>query len=359
MPQRLPARTVPTQRSVVIVRQLFQAVVTLLIASHLRYANGYTVERLQRLAQASSLSYIPMDKMDTSPYLAESGLLPLGEVVDPATESGATVFCDAENQELIVACRGSANPRNFGTNLKFNLVPARRLSHSNVPRDATVHEGFQEASVGLWQRLGPPILETLKRQPLDVEIRDVVFTGHSLGAATALLCAVHYASTRSDMGDAWILPKIVTFAGPKLCNGSLARYLRSGPLEGVDILHLVHTQDPILVNNERMWNQMGFENVGIEMECDPKTPTIYCDEDDDQCAVYGAPAPKPPRLGMKVAWNVMNHCNYMGVFIGPRMMAGMSGAAERGRGAKPSMGPGVSINNPGQTIRSDQDQFRR
>eukprot|EP00429_Kryptoperidinium_foliaceum_P002714 CAMPEP_0176026426 /NCGR_PEP_ID=MMETSP0120_2-20121206/12945_1 /TAXON_ID=160619 /ORGANISM="Kryptoperidinium foliaceum, Strain CCMP 1326" /LENGTH=312 /DNA_ID=CAMNT_0017359623 /DNA_START=152 /DNA_END=1090 /DNA_ORIENTATION=- len=312
--------------------------------------------------------------MESSPYLYESGLTPLGEVVDPNTESGATVFADHPNQELIVACRGSANPRNFGTNLKFNPVPATRLSQINVPSDALVHSGFQEASVGLWQKVGPPLLETLKRQPFESEIKDVVFTGHSLGAATAQLCAVHYMSTAKDLGNAFIKPRIVTFGGPKLCNGSLARYLRNGPLEGVDILHLVHSQDPILVNNERLWNQMGFENVGIEMECDPSSPTVYCDEDDEQCAVYGAPPPNPkrPRFGMKVAWNIMNHCNYMGVFVGPRIMAGRGGGGGNGQQQfqqqqmmqqqqpqPPSQRPGISLNNPGQSIRSDQDRLGR
>lgn len=311
---------------------------------------AYTVERLQRLAQASSLSYLPIESMGTSPYLEASQLTPLGQVVDPTTESGATVFADHPNNQLIVACRGSANPRNFGTNLKFNLVPATRLSQSPPPpRDAMVHDGFQEASVGLWHKLGPPLLETLRRQPFDDKIMDVVFTGHSLGAATALLCAVHYSASQydKDMTDAYIKPRIVTFGGPKLCNGSLARYLRNGPLQGCDILHLVHSQDPILVNNERLWRQMGFENVGIEMECDPKTPTVYCDENDEQCAVNGAPPPKP-RLGVNVAWNIMNHCNYMGVFVGPRML----GVGQQRQGG--AIGP----NRPGASIRSDQDRYR-
>lgn len=160
------------------------------------------------------------------------------------------------------------------------------------------------------------------------------------------------------MADSWILPKVVTFGGPKLCNGRLARFLRNGPLQGIDILHLVHSQDPVLVNNERMWKQMGFENVGIEMECDPKSPTIYCNEDDDQCAIvyYGVPPspPKPPpRLGMKVAWNIMNHCNYMGIFIGPRMMIGSAGQPPKRPGG------GVSFNQPGRYPGSDQDRFPR
>jgi len=318
-------------------------------------ASAFSVDRLQRLAQASSLAYLPVEQMPSSPYLEASQLTPLGQVVDPTSESGATVFADHPNNQLIVACRGSANPRNFGTNLRFRLVPATRLSqNSGTPRDAMVHEGFQEASVGLWQKLGPPLLETLRRQPFEEDITDVVFTGHSSGAATALLCAVHYSATQNDpsMATAYLTPKIVTFGGPKLCNGSLARHLRNGPLEGSDILHLVHSQDPVLANNQKLWNQMGFENVGIEMQCDPKNPVVYCDENDEQCAadMVGAPPPRP-RLGVNAAWNILDHCNYMGIFIGPRMMAPGEGQPRRPPG-------GVGVNNPGASFRSDQDRFR-
>jgi hypothetical protein len=364
-------------------RYVFLLFVLLSVAARLELTSAYTVERLQRLAQAASLSYLAMEKMEASPYLEESQLTPLGQVVDPNTESGATVFADHSNGQLIVACRGSANPRNFGTNLKFNQVRATRLSqNTKLPYDAMVHEGFQEASVGLWQKLGPPLLETLKRQPFDEKITDVVFTGHSLGAAMALLCAVHYTASQfdKDMAAAYLTPKIVTFGGPKLCNGSLARYLRNGPLEGSDVLHLIHSQDPVLVNNERMWKQMGFENVGIEMECDPKSPTVYCDEDDEQCAVDAdGVLPRRPRLGVNVAWNLVNHCNYMGVFVGPRMMgagpAGPQQAQQQQQQRRPPVG-GMGLNNPGgmggmglnnplnspnpgTSFRSDQDRFRR
>jgi hypothetical protein len=77
----------------------------------------------------------------------------------PHSESGATVFLpdgDANDSSIVVAlaCRGSANLKNFSTNLKFNLVLATKLS-MYVPEDALVHEGFQDASLGLWNELGP------------------------------------------------------------------------------------------------------------------------------------------------------------------------------------------------------------
>ena len=99
-------------------------------------------------------------------------------MVDPQSESGATIFID--DSSIIVACRGSANLKNFGTNLKFGLVPATKLS-VDVPEDALVHEGFQDASLGLWNELEPKLLDVLNNSDDEAQKRDIIFTGHSLG----------------------------------------------------------------------------------------------------------------------------------------------------------------------------------
>jgi hypothetical protein len=173
-----------------------------------------------------------------------------------------------------------------------------------MPENAMVHEGFQDASVGLWRVLGPRLLSLLSEQTSS----DVIFTGHSLGAATALLCSVHYRASfeNSNMTNK---PKIITFGGPKLCNGILARYLRNKALEGSDILHLVHNKDPVLANNKKLWDSLGFENIGIELECDPKSATVFTSQKQ----------PKKSTLFGNFAWNIVDHCNYMGVFVGPRL----------------------------------------
>eukprot|EP00956_Cyclotella_meneghiniana_P026907 scaffold59323_cov24-Cyclotella_meneghiniana.AAC.2 len=151
------------------------------------------IATLQRLAVASSLSYLPIDKIPTSPYYASSNLDPIVQVVDPISQSGATLFRhihddDDDALSYIVACRGSANLKNFGTNLKFGLVPATKLSFGKSkeeevilpPEDALVHEGFQDASVGLWEELGPELINVLNNDDND-KTKDIVFTGHSLG----------------------------------------------------------------------------------------------------------------------------------------------------------------------------------
>jgi len=250
---------------------------------------------------ASSLSYLSVEKIKQSPYYDECKLEPIIQVVDPKSESGATIFRvidnnsnddnNRERQQLVVACRGSANPKNFGTNLKFNLVPATRLSQNHLPDNALVHEGFQSAAVGLWKELSQPLMKEMEK----TSTSSVVFTGHSLGAATSLLTAVHYQASNS--GDRCPLPDVVTFGGPKLCNSELARHLRTEALSKCNILHLVHSSDPVLANNQKLWNDLGFENVGIELQCDPNKPIVYYREDD------------APNKG--IAWNIVDHCKYM------------------------------------------------
>lgn len=266
--------------------------------------SGYSDSTIERLAQASSLSYLPLDKMASSPYYDACNLEPITQVIDPESQSGATIFRSIdendgrEQQKLVVACRGSANLANFVTNLKFNLVPATRLSQDDIPEDALVHEGFQTASAGLWRELSQPLMEQLDNTPAS----EIVYTGHSLGAATALLCATHYnASVKRGPS-----PSIVTFGGPKLCNSVLANHLRNEALEKCDILHLVHSKDPVLANNEKLWDSLGFESVGVELECDPYSPNVF-----------GAGEKASPMFG-NFAWNILDHCKYMGVFVGPR-----------------------------------------
>ena len=120
-----------------------------IITTAYAFSGGFTESKLHQLAMASSLSYLSLEKMASSPYYDTSNLEPLIQVTDPESESGATIFRVLDNndsnnqsgiQNLIVACRGSANPKNFGTNLKFNLVPATRLSQNNIPDNAMVHE---------------------------------------------------------------------------------------------------------------------------------------------------------------------------------------------------------------------------
>eukprot|EP00547_Thalassionema_nitzschioides_P003512 CAMPEP_0194204570 /NCGR_PEP_ID=MMETSP0156-20130528/4053_1 /TAXON_ID=33649 /ORGANISM="Thalassionema nitzschioides, Strain L26-B" /LENGTH=260 /DNA_ID=CAMNT_0038930615 /DNA_START=126 /DNA_END=908 /DNA_ORIENTATION=+ len=260
--------------------------------------------------------------MEKSPYFAQSNFSPLSQVVDPATESGATIFLDQNDDDesapsLVVACRGSANLKNFATNLNFKLVPSNKLPGS--PQNGNVHNGFQQAASGLWEYLAPELdaalrkmLESREKNKPGTKIAHIpiTFTGHSLGAATALLCAVLHAQRSEEDQVPQRVSDVTTFGGPLLCDATLAEYITEQALRHCKITHLVHSADPVLANNKPLWDQLGFVNTGTELQCDPYSTTVYNKSE-------------PSSLlsdGKKVAWNILDHCNYLGVFMGPRLI---------------------------------------
>jgi len=137
--------------------------------------------------------------------------------------------------------------------------------------------------------------------------KDLIFTGHSLGGGTAEICAL-YASTSSLLGGGSKISQLTTFGGPCIGDSSFARYVDNSVLTGTDIKHIVHDADPILANNGPLWEKLGFERSGSTIKCDPFEAKIYSDSDkDDGSSSY-------------VPWNILDHCKYMGVFVGPRVI---------------------------------------
>jgi hypothetical protein len=343
----------------------------LVVASSLSYLSMGGNDRDDDCGDPSSPSPPPppssSSPMSRSPYYGKSGLTPLLQVADPATESGATVFRwsggggDAAGTMIVVACRGSATPVNFFTNLKFELVPAdpQRMMMTTaaaiVPNDGgggggnatpdpplLIHKGFQEAAVGLWDALRPRLYRVLEEELCGGgESVRLVFTGHSLGAATATLCGYQYTLERRMRGSGGAggeksstpspssasstpfppLSAIITFGGPRLVNVAMARYMRNVLMsDGVDgdrrpaaggmgapprCCNLIHSYDPILQQNQPLWDALQFEAVGEERVCEPYRPTIY----------------QTGQLRQDVlAWNLLDHCWYLGIFVGPRIV---------------------------------------
>ena len=266
-------------------------------------ASEHDIDQLVKLCYASSLSYLPIDSIASSPYAAiAQSLRPIVQVVEPATESGATIFeCTEEGDDtIIVACRGSATPKNFVTNLRFQLKPLpRKLLKDSKEQDARAHEGFQEAAEGLWERLEPNLMGgSLGRH------KNIIFTGHSLGAGTCELTALHAAA--SSMGGAEP-SQITTFGGPCIGDASFAAHVNYGALANTDITHVVHDYDPILYNNGPLWERLGFERSGSTLRCDPHEARILTQNDND------SNGPRIPPI------NLIDHCKYLGVFVGPRL----------------------------------------
>jgi predicted lipase len=286
---------------------------------------------LQDLVLASSLSYLSLDEIEVngnsqrrrrrsmrqSSYFNERRLQPLLQVNDYVSQTGATIFQMPNEKVVLVACRGTNNWKNFGTNLQFQLVDARKEltllreeTNTTVPVPASkeaapllVHTGFQQASIDLWKIL-QPALEQVWNQHADKSTR-LVFTGHSLGAATALLCAVQY-SLAWPQSQHPPIDSVLTFGGPRLVNDALAEYWTQRCFSNIAVVNLIHSKDPILQQNQPLWDALGFAVVGREVLCESQTPSIY---------------PSVSTLDKTVlAYNFWDHCMYLGTFVGPRLL---------------------------------------
>ena len=272
-------------------------------ASAVSSSSEHDIEQLVKLCYASSLSYLPIDSISSSPYadIAET-LRPSMQVVEPATDSGATLFqCTEEGGDtIIVACRGSATPKNFLTNLRFQLKPLpKKLMMNSEEEDARGHEGFQDAADGLWERLEP----NLMGGTIGGRNRKIIFTGHSLGAGTSEMTALHAAAASTGGTE---VSQITTFGGPCIGDAAFVRHVNNGALSNTDIKHVVHDYDPILFNNGPLWEKLGFERSGVTLKCDPHEARILSKERESE--VFRIPP-----------FNILDHCKYLGVFVGPRL----------------------------------------
>lgn len=278
---------------------------------------GLSVSRLERLCRASSLSYLPStDAVRAARDTSLARLTPLTQIVEPATQSGATIFSaedekdGKEGGELVVAFRGSATPKNFATNFRFGLEPLSDQFES----EARAHEGFQEAAEGLWERIEPE-LRRIKREKGRGDETKMTFTGHSLGGGTAQLCSLHAAASTSmfSSSDGSLpLSELVTFGGPITGDSAFAEYVTDRALSGVPVTHIVHDRDPVLVGNGPLWERLGFERAGDVVHCDPYSPRLLSPEEVGG-SVVGMGAVYLP------AWNILDHCKYLGVYVGPRI----------------------------------------
>lgn len=269
---------------------------------------GLSVSRLERLCRASSLSYLPTtDAVRSAEDASLARLTPLAQVVEPATQSGATIFESVSagdgDDEIVVAFRGSATLKNFATNFRFGLEP---LS-DQFDTGCRAHEGFQEAAEGLWERIEPELRRIKKEKGRGDETR-LAFTGHSLGGGTAQLCALHAAASSSSL-----LSELVTFGGPITGDSNFARYVTDRALSGVSVKHVVHDRDPVLVGNGPLWERLGFERAGDVVHCDPYSPKLVRpkEETSDAAGILGSVSVP--------AWNILDHCKYLGVYVGPRL----------------------------------------
>lgn len=111
-----------------------------------------------------------------------------------------------DSEAVIVAFRGTKEPRDFLTDAKFT-----RKRPYGPDGFGHVHRGFMQAVISVIGKLDA----SLKGE------RKVYFTGHSLGGAKAMIAALAFSESDFEIGG------VHTFGAPRVGNGQFRDYYNS------------------------------------------------------------------------------------------------------------------------------------
>jgi pimeloyl-ACP methyl ester carboxylesterase len=241
-----------------------------------------SIDAAVQYSLAASCSYLPADRLasGTGEYLRRlaPSLAYSAQLTVDALCASATVFEFADEDAVLVAFRGSVSARNYQSMLQLGLCPSL-LSQGDSGR---VHRGYQEASLRLYSRL-KSFLE--RRRPART-----IFVGHSYGGGTATMCGLLHSAD-----------EVCTFAGPRLGDARFAAAYNARL--GGATTHLIHDLDPVIAQNQPLWDALGYVHTGRVVRCAADAPLLLPEE----------------RRGRGIPWNFGDHARYLGTFMGPRV----------------------------------------
>ena len=140
-------------------------------------------------------------------------------VDDPFTDAQATVEMAGDN--IIVAFRGSSAPKDFLQDAEFWMTELMWSDHATV---AEVHHGFLED----FNAINVAVVEQVKKLLAaygSTESRPTIYlTGHSLGGALAILCALEFARQKLAV------TQVTTFGGPRVGNAAFRNIYDTCPV---------------------------------------------------------------------------------------------------------------------------------
>jgi pimeloyl-ACP methyl ester carboxylesterase len=129
-------------------------------------------------------------------------------ITDAGTDARSLVTVD-ENGDIIVAFRGSSSPKDFIQDAKFAM---EKLIVLNNGKEAYVHRGFLEDFNAISVAVVSNVKTLLAMHPL----AKIYITGHSLGGALAILCALEFARQKLPVAG------VITFGQPRVGDANFA-----------------------------------------------------------------------------------------------------------------------------------------
>jgi len=158
----------------------------------------------------------------------------------PETDTQGVILHNAD--EIIVIFRGTTNARDWLTNVKIRKAPADWLL-----KDVGVHRGFLAALRSVKAEVRRVVQELRV-----ITDKRLTITGHSLGGALAMLCAL-------DLEDGYEpVHEVVTFGQPRVGDAAFRDYYNT--LLGARTIRVVNQIDA--VTRLPLW-VMGYRHAGL------------------------------------------------------------------------------------------------
>jgi hypothetical protein len=208
---------------------------------------------------------------------------------------GTRVYVAALSEErIVVSFRGSSNLTNWLADFDFqNMVP-----YETECPECKVHGGFYKS----WLSVARETTAAVQALRVQHPKADILVTGHSLGAAMAVLCAT---SLYYNLG----LPvtHVYTYGQPRVGNAAFHRFYNNGTTarqyaSNGSSFRLVHWRDPV---PRLPFQILGFEHTSTEVwYTEDSKDYVVCDGGgEDPLCSDSLP------LDLRQA---SDHCDYMG-----------------------------------------------
>ncbi|KAG0477786.1 hypothetical protein HPP92_012505 [Vanilla planifolia] len=188
-------------------------------------------------------------------------------------------------RDIVVALRGTSTCLEWAENLRINLVPLdAEASDFATPK---VECGFRSLYTTPGDRvpsLSAAVVEDVRRlvEHYHGEELSITITGHSLGAALAVLIADELAASSPEMPPI----AVFSFGGPRVGNSAFAE--RVEKQNGVKVLRVVNAHDFVtrvpasFCGGGGFWRD-GYEHVGKELVVDSRASPFLKPDADPAC----------------------------------------------------------------------------
>eukprot|EP00742_Colponemidia_sp_Colp-10_P017845 GILJ01020563.1.p1 GENE.GILJ01020563.1~~GILJ01020563.1.p1 ORF type:complete len:258 (-),score=34.42 GILJ01020563.1:53-763(-) len=193
-------------------------------------------------------------------------------------DTQAFVGWDADEQQIVVAIRGSENIQNWIDDFTFDQVPYPPCGGSCM-----VHQGFFEVYTALAVNMLPAVKAALLRHPG----APLFITGHSLGAAVSTLATLDLEYNTQDR-----YVTLYNFGEPRIGDANFSQYAVSH-LPQKSQYRVTHHMDPVPHVPLMEWNYLHVPHE-IFYNNNGNTSYVICNDsafaEDPNCSdQYGLP----------------------------------------------------------------------